>query len=106
LLVSLTGMSGGLRAVVFGLYGAGIPSCVLLALRRQPMARGLALSLLFGAMAMFATAVMFDLIKLEQGQFRDSGITYMGLLTFFASMVRNLRGPSNREEREREDGEN
>jgi hypothetical protein len=72
-----------------------MPSCVLLALRRQPMARGLALSLLWCTLAMFGTALAFNLVKLGPGQVRDSGITYLGLLAFFASAVRNLRGPAN-----------
>ena len=85
----------GPRTIVFLLYSLGVPACMLLALRRQD-ARAMALSLMFGALAFMVTALLFDMIRLPRShQVHDQGLLWMLFVTFFASLVRNLRRSTN-----------
>ena len=81
----------GPKTVVFVLYSLGVPACVLIALRRRH-ARAMALSVMFGALNFMVTALLFDVVELPRSHpMHDQGLLWMLFITFFASLVRNLR---------------
>lgn len=67
-----------------------------MALRWQD-AKAMALSLMFGALAFMVTALLFDMIRLPRNHpIHDQGLLWMLFITFFASLVRNLKQLANR----------